>query len=380
MKVIRTATVAISLNVLLKGQLSYLNKFYNIIAVSGNDTFLEEVRIREKVRIQGIEISRKINIFKDVCSLVKLIFFFYKEKPLIVHSITPKAGLLSMIAAKITGVPIRMHTFTGLIFPSKNGFLQQILIFMDRLLCSCATHIYPEGQGVKDDLIRYKITKKALKIIANGNVNGIDTAFFSKESVPFQSKESLSKELKLTPKDFVFVFVGRIVGDKGINELVAAFSTFESENVKLLLVGNEEKDLDPLNCNTYKEIVLNKNIITVGFQSDIRPYLAISDCFVFPSYREGFPNVVIQAGSMELPSIVSDINGCNEIIEEGVNGIIIPVKDQKALFNAMRKLASDRDFYSKLQLNTRKMIMSRYEQHYVWACILEEYKNLIKNV
>jgi glycosyltransferase involved in cell wall biosynthesis len=285
-----------------------------------------------------------------------------------------------MIAAKITGVPIRMHTFTGLIFPYKNGFLQYILIFMDRLLCSCATHIYPEGEGVKHDLIRFKITKKTLKIIANGNINGIDTAFFSKENISFQLQESLRKELKLNPKDFVFVFVGRLVGDKGINELIEAFSRFKSATIKLLLVGNEEKDLDPLNLNTYKEIESNNNIIAVGYQSDVRPYLAISDCFVFPSYREGFPNVVIQAGSMELPSIVTDINGCNEIIKEGKNGTIIPVKDQKALFDAMKKLASDKGFYSKLQVNTKKMIVSRYEQRYVWECILEEYKNLVKNV
>lgn len=380
MKVIRTSTIAMSLNILLKGQLGFLNQFYKIIAVSGNDAFLEEVKVREKVDVHDIEMSREISFFKDLHSLLKLIIFFFKEKPQVVHSITPKAGLLSMVAAKIAGVPIRIHTFTGLIFPSKTGVLQRVLILMDRLLCSCATHIYPEGQGVKNDLIEYKITNKPLNIIANGNVNGIDTAYFSKGMVSTESQEILRKQLNINQENFIFIFVGRLVGDKGINELVGAFSGFKSSNVKLLLVGSVEKDLDPLHDATYREIESNSNIIAVGFQSDIRPYLAVSNCLVFPSYREGFPNVVMQAGAMELPSIVSNINGCNEIIIDDINGQIIPVKNKQVLFSSMFEIVNNKELCSRLQNKSREMIVSRYEQTYVWNCILEEYKKLVKNV
>lgn len=146
-KLIRLSTVPLSLNILLKGQLSFLNNFFNIIAVSGNGPDLNVVAEREGVLVYSIEMERKISPFKDVVSLVKLYFYFRNERPFIVHSITPKAGLLSMIAAKLAGVPIRMHTFTGLIFPSKTGILQKILIAMDKLLCLCATNIYPEGEG-----------------------------------------------------------------------------------------------------------------------------------------------------------------------------------------------------------------------------------------
>ncbi len=172
-KVIRTATVPLSLDLLLKGQLSFLDQYYNIIAVSGEDNHLETVRLREQVQTVSLEMQRKISPLKDIKSLWKLIQLFKKEQPLIVHSITPKAGLLSMLAARITGVPIRIHTFTGLIFPSKKGIMQQVLIWMDKILCASATAIIPEGKGVKDDLLMYKITNKPLNVLANGNVNGI---------------------------------------------------------------------------------------------------------------------------------------------------------------------------------------------------------------
>jgi glycosyltransferase involved in cell wall biosynthesis len=402
-KIIRTSTIAMSLNYLLKGQLEFLNQEFEVIAVSGFDDNLKEVEVREKVKVHDLEMQRQISPLKDLISLIKLYFYFKKEQPQIVHSITPKAGLLSMIAAKFAGVPIRMHTFTGLIFPTKKGFFQKLLIFMDKLLCKYATHIYPEGNGVKNDLINYKITNKPLKIIANGNVNGIDVDYFSIHQVSTEQQNQLKNELDILPEDFVFIFVGRLVSDKGINELVEAFGKLEtgnwrfgeaekgsfdergmgskvdfrgSFNCKLLLVGLLETELDPLLPKTLKEIEQNKNIISVGFQKDVRPYFAISNALVFPSYREGFPNVVMQAGAMGLPSIVTDINGCNEIIIEKYNGLIIPVKNTKAIFEAMKKFLEDEKLYNELQSNARKRVVDNYEQKVVWKAILEEYRKL----
>ena len=319
-KLIRTSTVPISLDYLLKGQLSFLQNHYEVIAVSGNGIHLEEVACREKVRIIGLEMQRNISPLKDLVSLWNLYVLFKTEKPLIVHSITPKAGLLSMVAGFFAGVPIRIHTFTGLIFPSKSGIIKQLLIAMDKVLCCFATHIYPEGNGVKQDLINFGITNKPLKVIANGNVNGIDTAFFNKNQLSESALQGLKASLGIKPNDFVFIFVGRLVGDKGINELIAAFKKFDAKDtVKLLLVGPFEQELDPLSVKTLHEINANKNIISVGFQKEVRSYFAIADALVFPSYREGFPNVVLQAGAMNLPCIVTDINGSNEIIIDDIS-------------------------------------------------------------
>jgi glycosyltransferase involved in cell wall biosynthesis len=177
----------------------------------------------------------------------------------------------------------------------------------------------------------------------------------------------------------VFCFVGRIVKDKGINKLLSAFDRLSKENkdVKLLLVGPEERELDPISKQSQEIIKNNKQVISVGFQKDVRPFLAQSDVFVFPSYREGFPNVVMQAGAMELPSIVTNINGSNEIIEEGVNGTIIPVKDENALFDKMKLLAEDENLRNNLAKNARQMIVDRYEQKFVWNELLDEYNRLL---
>lgn len=381
-KIIRISTKAISLNYLLKGQLFFLKQNYDIIGVSGEDIHLKEVRIREKINTISIEIHREISLLNDLLSLYKLYLLFKKEKPLIIHSISPKAGLISMLAGKMAGVPIRMHTFTGLIFPCKKGFLKKILIMTDKVLCYCATNIYPEGQGVKNDLIKYKITNKPLTVLANGNVNGIDLQHFD----PFLFSESENLKFKMNlgikPEDFVFIFVGRLVGDKGINELIKAFSQIASEksNVKLILVGSFESDLDPLSSETMSIIASSNAIISNGFNSDVRPYFAISDVLVFPSYREGFPNAVIQAGAMGLPSIVTDVNGCNEIIIEGKNGAIIPVKNINYLYRSMKKMLEDHAYRISLQLNARNMIINRFDNIQVWNAILAEYKRLESNV
>ncbi|MDM1139253.1 glycosyltransferase family 4 protein [Empedobacter sp. R132-2] len=397
-KIIRTSTIPESLNILLKGQLIYLSNYFQVIGISSNGKSLTEVNEREGIKTIGVNMERGISPLKDIISLIKLYIQFKKEKPTIVHSITPKAGLLTMLAGKMAGVPIRMHTFTGLIFPTRSGFMQKLLIKMDQLLCWSATQIYPEGNGVKQDLVKYNITNKPLKVLVNGNVNGIDLNFFSKNNFSENDLSKLKNDLQISDNDFVFVFVGRLVGDKGINELVEAFQKLEissepqisslqspisnsqSRIPKLLLVGPLETELDPLKEKTLKEIENNKNIISVGFQKDVRPYFAISNALVFPSYREGFPNVVMQAGAMELPSIVSDINGCNEIIVEGENGTIIPVKNAEAITVAMQKLMEDKDCYLTLKANARSMIQSRYEQSVVWNALLEEYNSLISKL
>ncbi|MGM1429342.1 glycosyltransferase family 4 protein [Sphingobacterium lactis] len=378
-KIVKTSTVPISLSVLLKGQLKFLSKYFEIVGVSSPGPELGEIARREDVRVQEVHMERGINPLKDAVSLINMVKLLRKERPMIIHSITPKAGLISMLAGWITGVPIRMHTFTGLIFPSKTGVLQKLLIMMDKLLCFAATNIYPEGNGVKKDLIKFRITDKELSILGNGNVNGVDLEYFDTNLFSDLDKENIRSKINLSKDDFVFVFVGRLVRDKGVNELIGAFDELVKTNgkIKLLLIGSEESDLDPLHRSSLDAISTNPNIIKLGFQKDIRPFLAISDCMVFPSYREGFPNVVLQAGAMEVPCIVTDINGSNEIISDGINGVIVPVKDENSLKNAMIRIYNNPDLLMSFKLNTRKIIEEKFDQKYVWTCILEEYQRLI---
>jgi len=381
-KIIRITTVPLSLKILLKGQHRFMSSNgFEVIGVSSQEKELEEVQNEEGIRVVSIEMTRMIAPLKDVKSLWNFYKLCKKEKPMIVHSHTPKAGIVSMLGAKLAGVPIRLHTVAGMPLMEAKGIKRTILDVVEKLTYASATKVYPNSKGLYDFILQNNFAPKSkLKVIANGSSNGIDTAFFAPEQISDTQKVRLKKELEINDNDFVFVFVGRLVADKGINELVTAFSKLskEKKNIKILLVGPFESDLDPLNNETLEEIKKNKNIIAVGYQKDVRPYFAISNILTFPSYREGFPNVVMQAGAMGLPSIVSDINGCNEIIEEGKNGTIIPVKDSNAIYSAMQRMMDDEVFYKQLKSNVREMITSRYEQSLVWNALLEEYNTLLK--
>lgn len=376
-KIIRTATVPVSLNTFCRGLLRELQEQdgYEVVAVSSPGDAMREIEEREGVRTVAVPMERHISPLKDLKSLFGLIRVFQKEKPTMVHSMTPKAGLLSMMAAWFCRVPVRVHTFTGLVFPTATGLTQRILILTDRITCACATHIVPEGEGVKNDLINYHITRKQLKVLGHGNVRGIDLDHNNPELPEVQADVAKIRK----PGIFTFVFVGRLVRDKGINELIEAFERLNKEytNTRLILVGPQEPKLDPLKPETIAKIDSNKNIEAVGLQSNVRPWLAASDAFVFPSYREGFPNVVIEAGAMSLPSIVTDINGSREIIIEGKNGTIIPPRDAVALYQSMKSFLEQPDKRAQMAFNARPFVASRYEQSYVRRCLKEYYKEIL---
>ncbi len=389
LKLIRVTTVDLSLHVLLEGQLGFLNREFEVVGVAADTGLLKAVGEREGIRVIDVPMHRDIALWSDFKCLCRLVRIFRKEKPFIVHSNTPKGSLLSMIAAKLTRVPNRIYLVTGLRFQGERGAKRWLLKTMERIACSCATKVIPEGLGVKKTLIEEGITRKPLEVVHNGNINGIDMAYYSQEACP-KSREEMRRELGLGEDDFAFVFIGRIVGDKGMNELAEILRCAQddkggthdgkvgalSDKSKLILVGPFESELDPLEEGNEEFFRMSGNVRYVGYQSDVRPYLLAADALVFPSYREGFPNVVMQAGAMGLPSIVTDINGCNEIIIEGENGRIIPPRDKEALGNMMAWFVEHPSEVARMAANAREMIASRYDRQDVWNALLEMYKSL----
>lgn len=380
-KLIRITTIPLSLEKLLVGQLESMQSKFEVTAISADKEKLFELGKANKYNTFHLEMTRKITPWKDLKAVFKLYKYLKKEKPEIVHTHTPKAGIVGMLAAKLARTPIRLHTVAGLPLMEATGIKRKILNAVEKLTYYCATHVYPNSNGLKEFILSEGIAKEEkLNIIGNGSSNGINTSHFNPVLFSTEQKQSLRKKLNIKIQNFVFIFVGRLVSDKGINELIEAFKVIskESKNARLLLVGPLETELDPLKEETLKEIEYNDAIVSVGYQNDVRPFFAISNVLVFPSYREGFPNVVMQAGAMGLPSIVSDINGCNEIIQEGKNGLIIPPKDTKALEQAMEKIQLDETLRNKLQSNARKMIVNRFEQSLLWEALLEEYQRLLQ--
>ena len=356
-----------------------LNKKYDVIGLSSSGEELEEVAQREGVRVVGVSMERRISILRDLIAFFRIVLAFMRERPYMVHSMTPKAGLLCMVAAWVTRVPVRVHTFTGLVFPTTMGLLRRVLMITDAITCYCATHVIPEGEGVKNDLLKHGITKKPLRVLGYGNGRGVDMEYYSLRDDVIRKMEELNlcDETK-----FTFLFVGRIVRDKGINELCHAFSLLHNQypQTRLWLVGAYEDNLDPVSKTT-KELIDNvqSGIEAVGVKKgdELLAYYAAADCFVMPSYREGFPNTVLEAGAMGLPSIVTDINGSREIIVEGQNGTVVLPKDENVLYEAMWRIINQDEWRKMMADNARKMIEDRFEQGYVRQCLYDFYDEIL---
>lgn len=373
-KLLRITTASVSLDVLLKGQLTFLNQYYEVVGLASGEEGLKKVSEREGIRTVEVNMKREISLLADLASLWAMIRTISREKPFIVHASTPKGSLLSILAAWLCRVPHRIYTVTGLRFETASGSFRQLLIAVEKLTCRLATRVIPEGEGVKRTLLQEKITRKPLTVILHGNINGIDLGYFQRSSEVEINASALRKKV------FTFCYVGRMTRDKGINELIHAFAQLHKTcaDVHLLLVGPLEQELDPISETALEMLHDHPAITYTGFQEDVRPFLAASDAFVFPSYREGFPNVVMQAAAMGLPSIVTDISGSNEIIIQGQNGIIIPPRDQNALLEAMKYFAEHQDTVASMAASCRPLIASRYEQKMVWEAILHMYQSLEK--
>ena len=371
-KIIRSVTVPQSIGFFEEVVMRLKEAGYEVVVVTSSGKELDAFKQKhpqEKTIVVPME--RRISLTKDLKSLWQMIKVMRKEKPYMVHSMTPKAGLLTMISGWLTGVPVRVHTFTGLVWPTETGLKRKILMATDWLTCACATHVIPEGQGVMNDLQQH-ITRKPMKVLGYGNVMGVDMERFN---------PARFTEVKKNDDVFRYVFVGRIVGDKGINELVEAFVRLNKEYpaTQLTLVGKYEANLDPLQAETLQLIKDNPCIDACGpkYGDNLLMEYMKSHCFVMPSYREGFPNTVMEAGAMGLPSIVTDINGSREIIIHGENGFIVSSKNADALYEAMKKMLLDTTTREMMESKARALIDSRFEKSFVQGCLMEFYEEIL---
>jgi glycosyltransferase involved in cell wall biosynthesis len=380
-RLLRITTVPMSLKFLLKGQLGYMqSNGFEVLALSADGPEIKAVT-EEGVKHQIVKLTRKITPLTDLWSVFQIMCVIWKFKPHIVHTHTPKAGLIGMIAAWICRVPIRMHTVAGLPLMEAKGIKRKILLITERVTYACANHVYPNSKALSFYIQEhvYSSTSK-FKVIGEGSSNGIDTTFFSVTD-DVRNAARVLKEKNNLKNELTFSFVGRIVKDKGINELLKAFDQLSHEvECKLILVGPFEDDLDPISEESRAILKNNKHIVTTGYVNDVRPPIAASDVFVFPSYREGFPNVVMQASCLQRACIVSNINGCNEIIKDRETGLIVEPKSETQLYDAMKFMAMNPSLCEEFGSRSRKFVADNFDQQYLWALILKEYKTQLKRV
>ncbi len=382
-KLVRITTVPVSLLVLLKGQMKHMSEHgFEVTMISSPGVEVPKLLEQEKCVHIPVVLTRKITPFQDLKSLIHLTRILIKIKPDIVHTHTPKAGLIGLWAAKLAGVPIRLHTIAGLPWVESSGIKRKILIFVEKLTAFAASAIFPNSFVQKKFMESLNIANDKMKVLGKGSSNGINTDHFSINDAIQQASLILKRQAKLPTNAWVWIFVGRIVKDKGIAELLDAFSELSQHfpEDQLWMVGAPEPELDPL--EEKHQLLLNSHpqIKSWGFQQDIRPYLAAAKVLTFPSYREGFPNVPLQAGSMGCMLLLSDINGCNEIVEDGIDGKLVQTKDTKLLLNAMMETRSNPDETNTFAKKIQQKIIDNYNQNTLWQIMLKEYETRLKNV
>ena len=374
MRLLRITTVPISLRVLLRGQLEFMTAHgFEVLAVSAPGPDAAALVVPH----QAVPMTRAITPLRDLLSLIRLVFLVRRFRPDIVHTHTPKAGLLGMLAAWICRVPVRIHTVAGLPWLESRGAVRWLLKAMERLTIFLSTDILVNSDNLRT-ILRQELAGAGtdFRLIGNGSSNGIDTGHFSPKPDTAANARSLRSELGFRDDDFVFCFIGRVVAHKGVSELVAAFDRLKASHprVRLCLVGPVEKGREDLPFDVTERIHRGDGIIAAGLVEDVRPWLEASQVLVLPTYREGFPNVLLQAGCMGVPVIATDINGCNEIIRDRERGLLVPPKDADALCQAMRYAVEHPEQMSQWASVLQAHVLSHYDQRRFWTELLTFYR------
>ena len=382
-KLIRITTVPISLKFLITGQMKYMSEHgFDVTMMSAEGPEIKEVVDREGCPHVIVPLTRQITPIADLRALWILYRKLKSIKPEIVHSHTPKAGLIGMLAAKMAGVPLRLHTVAGLPLEATTGMKRKILLAVEKFTYACCTEVWPNSNSLKNFISQHRLTSESkLRIIGNGSSNGIDTSEFNKDSLDNQILKEIKSTIKYDDQNTYLLFVGRMVRDKGVEELITMFKKLkaEHERLKLILVGPLEAHLDPLSRETLQFIESDEDVIATGFSNQVKYFMYLADLFIFPSHREGFPNVPMQAGLMDCPVVASRITGNVDIIKDPIDGLLHEKSNVGDLYKKVDDSLRNRKESQIRAKNLKEKIVSKFERSILHEKILLEYKRLLKH-
>ncbi len=380
-KLIRITTVPMALRYLLPGQMRFMASHgFDVVMISADGKELPEVIASEQCRHIIVPMTRKITPWQDIKCLRQLIKVFKKERPDIVHTHTPKAGLLGMMAARYCGIKVRIHTVAGLPLMVEKGFKYRLLKFTEKLTYSSATQVWPNSNSLLTYIKEHRLcSEKKLRVIGKGSSNGIDTVRFNKSSLKEEILDKIKAKINYNAADTYLLCIGRLVADKGIIELVNTFLRLQlhSSTLKLILVGQYERMLDPLSQQTEQEIETNSGIIHIDWSNEVEYYMAIANYFVFPSHREGFPNVLLQAGAMQLPILCSRIPGNVDIVTHKQTGLIFDKGNEEQLQQEIEYALSQPVEMKAMAEKLYHTVQQDYQRENMWQQILTAYQSLV---
>lgn len=383
-KLIRITTVPISLKLLLTGQMRYMReRGFEVLMISANGRERAEVVAAEQCPHRIVPMTRAITPWQDLKCLFALIQIFRKEKPDIVHSHTPKAGLLGMLAAKIAGVPVRLHTVAGMPLMTAAGSKRRLLMWMEKLTYRAAGKVLPNSRSLYDFILKNRLAAaEKLHLIGEGSSNGIDLERFSPEKISPEKLERIKNQIGCEVGQVWLLAVGRVVVDKGIGELLRAFLILEKEfpALRLLLLGPLEKERpeETLPADLIQTIQTHPGIVHISWSDEVEYFMHAADLLVHPSYREGFPNVLLQAGAMGCPIVCSNISGNSDIVEHEKTGLLFEVKNANDLAEKLRIALTKPDLTNIYAAALRRRIEDNFSRKAIHEKLHRYYLDLMK--
>ncbi len=374
-KICFVTTTPLIVDFFLRGHLAALSRRYDVTLVVNADhpSLLGESGI--PVTVVPAPIERQISIFRDLIALARLTVLFVSRRYASVHSVGPKAGLLSMLAGWIARVPVRIHIFTGQVWVARRGFARWFLKLMDRLIAGCATHVLVDSPTQREFLIEEGVLKDAnSRVLADGSINGVDMARFRPDP---DARAQIRRQLGIGEKDFLILFLGRLTVDKGVLELAAAFSRLAPARTgaHLVLAGPDENGLR----GKVEELCAGccGRVHFTGFTGTPERFLAAADVLCLPSHREGFGNVIIEAGSVGIPAVASRIYGITDAAVENETALLHDPGDIDAIAALLERLMADEELRRRLGGNARQRVEKMYSSQRLLDATLEFYEEVL---
>lgn len=380
-KLIRITTAPLSLKYLLSNQMRYMKENgFDVIMVSSEGKEWPDLLANEKCEHRIVHMTRKITPFQDLKSLWQLYRLFRKEKPDIVHSHTPKGGLLGMLAAKMAGVKIRIHTIAGLRFMTATGMTKRVLIFMEKLTAKSAQYVWPNSYSLLGYIRQHKlVSEKKLLVIGHGSSNGVDLNRYSSASLLPEKIEAIKQLLNYDDSLCYLLNMGRIVKDKGVDEVFKAFTIVHAGNpsLRLIVLGAFEDELDPISDEARKILKTHPAIIHIDWSDEVEYFMHLSHLLIHASYREGFPNTLLQTGAMNCPIICSAIEGSVDIVTHEETGLLFQPRNADDLLEKLQYALAHADQMKLYAVKLRSKIEKYFSQSYLHKRLKEKYLEIL---
>lgn len=367
----------------LKGQVGFMRfKGFEVQALCSPGPEVEEFEKDEGIRVHSVEMPRRITPVADLAAIRKIIKVIRNERPTIVHAHTPKGGLLGMIAAAIARVPVRIYHMRGLPMEGAQGPKRVLLKTTERVACSLAHQVIAVSHSMREIAVEQGICPShKMKVIAGGSGQGVDAdERFNPARLNDDTRNTVRERFGIPPEATVIGYVGRLVGDKGIVELASAWQQLRAKHpdAHLLLVGPFEPQ-DPVPAEVQSMLEADERVHFAGMDWNTPPLYAAMDIVTLPTYREGFPNVPLEAASMELPVVATRIPGCKDAIEEGVTGMLVPSRDAGALADAIDTYLHNPELRRRHGLAGRERVLKEFRREVIWEGIRETYEESLRS-